>query len=95
MAIRVFIRYETIPGNESSLYQLLMENRRRLLGIKGYISGETLQALDNPSSFLVISTWNSLEEWHAWVSSTGRKEIQTKIKPLLRIPPVHHAYLCG
>ena len=95
MAIRVFIRYETIPGNESSLYQLLMENRTRLLGIKGYISGETLQALDDPSSFLVISTWNSLKDWNVWVNSKGREEIQTRIKHLLRTPPVHHVYLCG
>ncbi len=95
MAIRVFIRFETIPGNESSLYQLLMENRTRLLRIKGYISGETLQALDDPSSFLIISTWNSREDWNAWVNSKERKEIYTKIGHLLRTPSVHHVYLCG
>jgi heme-degrading monooxygenase HmoA len=67
VTIRVFIRYETVPGNESSLYQLLMENRTRLLRIKGYISGETLPALDAPSSFLIISTWKSIDEWNVWV----------------------------
>jgi heme-degrading monooxygenase HmoA len=95
VAIRVLIRFEAVPGNESSLYQLLMENRTRLLGIKGYISGETVQALDDPSSFLIISTWSSLEEWHAWVNSKERKEIQARIEQLLRTPSVHHAYLCG
>jgi len=95
VAIRVFIRCETIPGNESSVYELLMENRTRLLGIKGYISGESLQALDAPSSFLIISTWNSLEDWDAWVNSKERKEMQTKIGHLLRTPAVHHVYLCG
>ena len=95
MAIRVFIRYETIPGNESSLYQLLMENRTRLLRVKGYISGETLQALDDPTSFLIISTWNSFEEWNAWVTSKERKEMQTRIGHLLKTPSVPHAYLCG
>lgn len=95
MVIRVCIRYDTIPGNESSLYELLVENRTRLLGIKGYISGETLQALDDPSSFLIVSTWNSLEDWNVWVNSKERKEIQTKIKHLLRTAPVHHLYLSG
>jgi heme-degrading monooxygenase HmoA len=87
VAIRVFIQYETVPGNESSPYQLLMENRTRLLRIEGYMSGKTLQALDDPSSFLIISTRNSLDEWPAWVNSNKRKEIQTKCKPLLRTPP--------
>ena len=95
MAVRVFIRCETISGNESLLYELLMRNRARLLGTKGYISGETLQALDDPSSFLIISTWNSLEDWNAWVNSKERKETQTKIENLLRTHSVHHVYLCG
>jgi heme-degrading monooxygenase HmoA len=63
-----------------------MENRTRLLRIKGYISGETLQAFDDPGSFLIIGTWNSFDEWNAWVHSKEHKEIQTKIKPLLGTP---------
>jgi heme-degrading monooxygenase HmoA len=86
VAIPVFIRYETVPGNESSPYQLLLENRTLLLRVKGAISGETLQALEDPSSFLIISTWNSLDEWNAWVNSKERKERQTKCKLLLRTP---------
>jgi heme-degrading monooxygenase HmoA len=89
------VRCETIPGNESLLYELLMKNRTRLLGTKGYISGETLHALDEPSSFLIISTWSSVEYWNVWVNSKERKETQTKIDKLLRTPSVHHVYLCG
>jgi heme-degrading monooxygenase HmoA len=95
VAIRVFIRCETISGNESSLYQLLMKNRTKLLGTKGYISGETLHAMDDPSSFLIISTWDAFEDWDAWVNSKERKKTQAKIDKLLRIPAVHHVYLCG
>jgi heme-degrading monooxygenase HmoA len=72
-----------------------MKNRTRLLGTKGYISGETLHALDDPSSFLIISTWNSFDDWNAWVTSEKRRETQTKIDNLLRTPSVHHVYLCG
>jgi heme-degrading monooxygenase HmoA len=95
VAIRVLIRYETIPGNESLLYELLMKNRTRLLGTKGYISGETLHALDDPTSFLIISTWDSFEHWNAWVNSEERRKTQTKIDNLLRTPSGHHAYLCA
>jgi len=95
VAIRVFIRCETIPGNEPLLYQLLLKNRTRLLGMKGYISGETLHSLDDPGSFLIISTWNSVENWNAWVNSKERKEMQAQIDNLLRSPSGSHLYLCG
>jgi heme-degrading monooxygenase HmoA len=72
-----------------------MKNRTRLLGTKGYISGETLRALDDSSSFLIISTWSSVEYWNVWVNSRDRKEAQAKIDNLLRTPSVHHVYLCG
>ncbi|HVO83478.1 MAG TPA: antibiotic biosynthesis monooxygenase family protein [Syntrophobacteria bacterium] len=95
MAIRVFIQCETIPGNESLLYELLMKNRTRLIGTKGYISGETLCAMDDPGSFLIISTWDSFEHWHAWVNSKERRETQANIENLLKTPSVHHVYSCG
>jgi len=95
VAIRVFVRCETVPGNESLLYEFLMKNRTKLLGMPGYISGETLHALDDPSSFLIISTWDSSEHWNAWVNSQDRRETQTRIDNLLRTPSVYHVYLCG
>jgi len=49
----------------------------------GYISGETLKRLDKPEETLVISTWQSVEDWRKWVMSSERKEIQSEIDVFL------------
>lgn len=49
----------------------------------GYISGETLKSLDNPEEFLVISTWQKLEDWKRWASSSLRVEVQSQIDYLI------------
>jgi heme-degrading monooxygenase HmoA len=57
----------------------------RALSIKqpGYVSGESLKSVERPDEYLVISTWDNLDAWKAWVGSKGRDEIQNKIDMLL------------
>jgi heme-degrading monooxygenase HmoA len=50
---------------------------------EGYISGETLDRVDKPGQSLVISTWQSVEDWNNWANSTERKAIQDNIDKLL------------
>ena len=42
-----------------------------------------MRSLDNPDEFLVISTWESSDDWKSWVNSADRKEVQDKIDALL------------
>jgi heme-degrading monooxygenase HmoA len=93
MAIRVIIERKTIPGNELLLSDLLMKLRTKAMSAKGYISGETLRSLEDSNVYIVISTWNSVEEWKAWADNKGRKEIQAKIDALLKAPAVHRVYV--
>jgi len=86
MAIRVLIEREIEPGNELKLHRLLLELRSQAMQVGGYISGETLRALDNPNKFLVISTWNSLADWQKWENHPERKKVQEEIDKLLRSP---------
>lgn len=93
MAVRVLIEREIEPGHELKLHQLLMQLRARAMRTKGYISGETLRALDNPNSFLVISTWNSIEDWKAWENSPDRKKFQNEVNTFLRYPEKTTVYV--
>ena len=93
MAIRVIIEREIIPGNELELNRVLMQLRSKAMGCKGYISGETLRALDDPNHFIVISTWDTLQAWNAWEENEHRREIQKKIDNLLRVPSRHRVYV--
>ena len=83
MTVRVVIEREVGPGRETKLQQLMMQARSKAIKSKGYISGETLRALDNPNKFLVISNWNSAEDWHVWEKHPDRAKLQTEIAPLL------------
>ena len=83
MTVRVIIQREVKPGQEASLQHLMMQARSKALKAKGYISGETLRALDNPNKFLVLSNWNSAEDWKAWESDPERAKLQMEMAPLL------------
>lgn len=86
MAVRVLIEREIEPGHELQLHQLLLQLRAKAMQVKGYISGETLRALDDPNKFLVISTWGNLDEWKSWENNTDRKRLQEEINRFLRTP---------
>ncbi len=83
MTVRVIIEREVEPGREASLQYLMMQARSKALKAKGYISGETLRALDNPNKFLVLSNWNSTEDWKAWESDPERAKLQMEMATLL------------
>jgi len=86
MAVRVLIEREIEPGQEINTHELLMKLRAKAMQIKGYISGETLRSLDDPRKFLVISTWNTVEDWKAWESDPDRRKAQEELNRLLRHP---------
>jgi len=92
MSIRIVIERRAIPGNELQLNKLLMELRSKAMHSKGYISGETLRSLEDPNTFIVLSTWETLEDWKAWAANPDRKEVQAKIDALLRIPATERIY---
>jgi heme-degrading monooxygenase HmoA len=42
-----------------------------------------MRNLENPDDFLVISTWETSDDWTRWVQSDERQQIQNKIDDLL------------
>jgi len=95
MAIKVIITRKLAQGKEKDLLPLLMELRTRAMGQGGYISGETLKGVSDPDEFLVISTWNSLEDWRAWEANPERQKIQERIDGVLDEKTTAKAYLYG
>jgi len=63
-----------------------MQLRTKAMLQKGYITGETLRDVSNASKFLVIGTWNSVEDWNAWQANAERQKIQAELDKLLKIP---------
>jgi len=93
MAIRVLIERRIVPENEPALSRLLMRLRSKAMYAKGYISGETLRSLEDPYEYLVIGTWNSLDDWKRWEAEKERQEIQSEIDNLLRAPALQRVFV--
>ncbi|HUH65891.1 MAG TPA: antibiotic biosynthesis monooxygenase family protein [Syntrophales bacterium] len=81
--VRVIIERHCKPGKEAQLRDLLIELRTAAMRQHGYISGETLRDLDDPSLFIIISTWASLETWKMWEVSGRRLQIEQQLDNLI------------
>jgi len=77
----------TIKGKDvSKIVRLLRQIRVLAMQQPGYISGETLHAVDDPNHYLVISTWESLDHWQAWFNNQERQNLQSEIDSYLDSP---------
>ena len=83
MAVKIFIR-RTIPQDKAKkMIPLFRQMRASAATQSGYITGETLRSMDSPEEFMVISTWQSSEDWNKWLKSDDRNKVQSKIDELL------------
>lgn len=84
MAVEVHIRRTFSDDEKARKLVPLMVRLRSLATVQpGYISGETLRCIDCAGEFLVVSTWNSVEDWQRWLASPERKVIQDQVDDLL------------
>jgi len=86
MAVKILIQRKVKRGKEEELNEIVRELRSKAMYAEGFISGETLQSIDDPSVHLVISTWKSIGAWNKWLKGTYRKEVKKKIKEVLAGP---------
>jgi len=92
LAIKVFIRRKCPQDKERELFHYIKEIRRRVRQQSGYISGEYLKSIDETNEIATISSWFSLEDWHAWFESEERKEIQAKIDSIAGVTTEYSIY---
>ncbi len=93
MIVKVIIKRDVVEGKEREFFQGLKSLRALALDQKGYISGETLIKSDSPSKVLVISKWDSLEDWEIWKTNTQRKEVESILSTLQYNETVYEAYV--
>lgn len=86
MAVKVLIKRKVSADTSKELDLLLRQLRALTLNQRGYISGETFTRLDQEGVSLVISTWQTLDDWRNWWLSDERKTLQNKIDTLLGTP---------
>jgi heme-degrading monooxygenase HmoA len=83
MPIKVIIKRKWKIEQPEELLPLLTELRSHAQNQAGYISGETLRSLDDPGDFMVISEWETSDDWKRWSQSKERRDIQHKVDSLI------------
>ena len=83
MAIQVVIKRDVKQGRQAKeLVSLILQMRASAMYQPGYISGETLCDIEHPGECIVISKWETIEDWHKWVQNQTRAMIDQKIETL-------------
>jgi heme-degrading monooxygenase HmoA len=82
--VRVIIYHKA--KDTEKLMAVIRDVRNEAMKQKGYITGETLVHTEDPSKVIVITTWQSTEDWKAWDTSEKRLKLKEKIDALLEEP---------
>ena len=83
MAFKIIIKRSVPEDKRKALLPLLEQLRDMALRQPGYFYGESLIAMDDPEKHIVISTWQSFDNWLAWAGSRPRHAMQARIDELL------------
>jgi heme oxygenase (mycobilin-producing) len=84
MAISVIIQRKCEDAEKAKQLAPLIINLRSLATSQpGYITGKTFRCLDCKGEYLVVSTWNRVEDWNRWRESEQRMVLQKQVDDLL------------
>lgn len=78
MSVKILIRRKFKKEALQNASAMLIKARTNAMGNKGYISTETLVNYDDPQSVLILSMWQSKEDWDTYRDSDTRKEHEDK-----------------
>ena len=81
--IKVFIKRHVPAEKGKQILPLFKKMRSLAMEQQGYISGETLRNYNDPEEYLVISVWNTVDDWQSWLQSRERQQVQEEIDAIL------------
>ncbi|MGD9180112.1 MAG: antibiotic biosynthesis monooxygenase [Desulfobacterales bacterium] len=93
--VKVMIKRHIKEGKAKDVFALLNKQRARAMNQRGHLKGETLMSYKNPQCLLVISAWQSMENWLAWKENKERRENEAKLEQLLEAPTEYDEYIFG
>ncbi len=93
MLVKVFMKRRFKEGNIRDVFLLIRKIRSRAMHQKGYISGETFVDHEEPTKTMVVGTWQSIEDWHAWKENPQRNELESQLERLLEGPTDYEVYV--
>ena len=95
MLAKVLIQRNFKTGHTREIVALLNDLRSAAMGQPGYLSGLTLMEPDNPNKMLVISTWQSIEDWNRWKANDKRIQLESMLDIYQGGTTRYEAYVVG
>lgn len=83
MAVHVVIKRKIVMNQPDRLAPLMLELNQRAQKQPGYISTDILKSREDPDNYMVISVWDTEENWKAWFVNPERKSLQYDIDSLI------------
>jgi len=83
MGVHVVIKRRFRMNQPGEIIPLLKELNDRAQKQPGYISTDTLQSTEDLGDYLVISVWETVDDWNNWFLDAQRKEIQDQVDSLI------------
>ncbi len=83
---KILIERRIKTGNEREFKRLMREVLFIAAHAHGFISGETLQSVDDPNVHVTISQWKDMSSWNSWIESAERKKKQEEYDKILAEP---------
>ncbi len=90
--ISIGLYYDVIPGKEKEFEDVFNAVKSSLEGSKGFVSAILYRRVDRPSSYLIYSEWESLEDFRAFISSRPFKDVTTNGRKILERTPYNKVY---
>ena len=92
MVTKVLITRLIQENKIAEVLALLKKLRIKAMNQPGYISGETLINQYDSRSIMVISIWQTLENWNSWQESEEKKANEAQLEKLLQAPAKYEIY---
>lgn len=95
MTIKVIIKRKFKDGLLREAAKMLIEARNYAMQEDGYISSETLSNCDNPNEIVVLSMWESRQDWWRYKDSRDRQDLEKRFEEMLEDGTLTTAYEMG
>lgn len=95
MSVKILIRRKFRKEAVKDAADMLMKARSNAMGNKGYISTETLVNYDDPQSVLIISMWQTKEDWDRYKDSDTRQTHEDMYARMFEGPTEYEIFSMG
>ncbi|MBT3226494.1 MAG: hypothetical protein HN580_30170 [Deltaproteobacteria bacterium] len=95
MAIKVFIERQLRDPDYKQAARMINDSRTQAMDQNGYIGSETLWSNENTKTVMIMSIWQNVESWKAYLNSPARKKLEDDFEKIMTKPAEYAVFHLG